>query len=229
MKRQEGLVHQKETVSKNEGLLIVLTGPTASGKDAVVEKLLSENPQTRRVVTYTTRKQRKGEKQGADYRFISKEDFMEMKENDEFLETNQYDGNFYGTGKGDVESVLGGQDKIWRIDVSRAGQIESCLKENFPSATAEELLKRTLVIFIGTPRLTVLKDRFLRRREDKNNREKLKKRLKTDWKDWKRWEEKFENVIINEPGALGKTMREVRNLIERHKQNTTAKQRVLPR
>ena len=81
--------------------MIVITGPSASGKTATC-LYLQEHFGIRKVVTHTTRAMRVGEKNDVDYHFVTKEEFMRMKENDEFVETVFYNGNYYGTSRKEV-------------------------------------------------------------------------------------------------------------------------------
>lgn len=76
--------------------MIVLIGPSASGKTAV-GKYLEDTYNIKKVVTYTTRDKRIGEIDGVDYHFISKDDFLNKLENHFFFETMEYNNNFYGT------------------------------------------------------------------------------------------------------------------------------------
>ncbi len=101
--------------------MIILIGPSASGKTAV-GKCLEEEFNVKKVVTYTTRKKRTGEINGIDYIFISKEEFKEKKENGFFFETMSYQDNFYGTSKESIKENrymildLNGYDKYIQSD-----------------------------------------------------------------------------------------------------------------
>ena len=76
--------------------MIILVGASASGKTEIAKKLISQYD-FQKVVTYTTRPKRIGEKNGIDYHFISEKSFLEKKEKNFFLETTIYNGNYYGT------------------------------------------------------------------------------------------------------------------------------------
>lgn len=82
--------------------MMILVGPSASGKTEVAQVLI-EKFDMEKMVTYTTRPMRVGEVNHVSYHFISKEEFLELKNNDEFVETALYNGNFYGTRKCDVK------------------------------------------------------------------------------------------------------------------------------
>ena len=76
--------------------MLVLVGPSASGKSAIV-KCLESKYGIKKFITCTTRPMRVGEINGVDYFFMTKEEFATRYENDEFIETVYYNGNYYGT------------------------------------------------------------------------------------------------------------------------------------
>ena len=82
--------------------MLILVGPSASGKTEVANILINDYGMVR-MVTYTTRPIRVGEVDGISYHFVSKEEFIRLKDNDEFVETVLYNGNYYGTRKSDVK------------------------------------------------------------------------------------------------------------------------------
>ena len=81
--------------------MLVLVGPSASGKSAIV-KCLTKKYGLEKFITCTTRKVRIGEVDGVDYHFFTQEEFSELYKNDEFIETVYYNGNYYGTLKKEV-------------------------------------------------------------------------------------------------------------------------------
>ena len=99
--------------------MIVITGPSASGKTATC-LYLQEHFGIRKVVTHTTRAMRVGEKNDVDYHFVTKEEFMRMKENDEFVETVFYNGNYYGTSRKEVRI-----DKCMAVELEGAKTYKS--------------------------------------------------------------------------------------------------------
>jgi len=78
------------------GHLFVISGPSAVGKTSIVRYLLDKKPQLSRVVTCTTRSIRENERDGVDYIFLSKEDFKEKIERNEFAEFSEVYDNYYG-------------------------------------------------------------------------------------------------------------------------------------
>ena len=81
--------------------MLVLVGPSASGKSAIVKMLVS-NFNMKKFVTCTTRTPRCGEVNGVDYYFFTEEEFSKKYANKEFIETVYYNGNYYGTLKSEV-------------------------------------------------------------------------------------------------------------------------------
>lgn len=107
---------------KSSGLLVVVSGPSAVGKDTILEQLLSAPEKlprpVRRCVTVTTRPARHGEQDGLDYYFLSVPQFHEMASADGFLEYANVFGNWYGTPRQWVaEQRAAGVDVILKIDV----------------------------------------------------------------------------------------------------------------
>ncbi|MCL2420317.1 MAG: guanylate kinase [Defluviitaleaceae bacterium] len=143
-----------------KGMLVIISGPSGSGKGTVVKKL-----DYAMSISVTTRKKREGERHGMDYFFISEEEFADMRENDEFLEHIQYVGNYYGTPRRYVEDKIDkGEVVVLEIDVIGALQI----KEKFPETvlvflippTLDELVRR--LAFRNTESLTEIEGRMLR-------------------------------------------------------------------
>ena len=83
--------------------MIVLVGKSASGKTEVA-KVLVKNYGYEKLVTYTTREKRIKEVDGIDYNFVSKDEFLKLKEEGFFFETALYNDNFYGTAIKDIKN-----------------------------------------------------------------------------------------------------------------------------
>ncbi|HKM02822.1 MAG TPA: guanylate kinase [Bacilli bacterium] len=82
--------------------MIILVGASASGKTEVA-KVLAKTFQMRKVITHTTRPMRENEIDGVDYYFVSREEFISLKKHNFFVETTEYNDNFYGTSRKEVE------------------------------------------------------------------------------------------------------------------------------
>lgn len=81
--------------------MLILMGPSASGKTEVA-KILEKKYNLKKVITHTTRTMRVNEINDIDYHFVSKDKFIIMKNNNEFIETTTYNDNFYGTSKNEI-------------------------------------------------------------------------------------------------------------------------------
>lgn len=81
--------------------MIILVGASASGKTEVAKNLAKLYKITK-VITHTTRAMRVNETQDVDYHFVTKEQFLALKQNDYFVETTFYNGNYYGTSKKEI-------------------------------------------------------------------------------------------------------------------------------
>ena len=90
----------------------------------IIKEFLKKHPEVRLSVSTTTRNPRPGEVHGVHYFFVSKDDFLKMVENEEFLEHAEFGGNFYGTGKSFVaDNLANGNDVLLEIDTAGVKQI----------------------------------------------------------------------------------------------------------
>lgn len=104
--------------------LIVLSGPSGSGKDTVVGELCRRYPQVEHSVSATTRAMRPGEVQGVNYHYMTNPEFEEKIARGEILEHTCYCGNYYGTPKSEVDNrINAGIDVVLVIEVEGAANI----------------------------------------------------------------------------------------------------------
>lgn len=139
-----------------KGTIFVISAPSGTGKTTLCERLLKILPDLRMSVSHTTRQPRAYEKNGIDYFFIDKKNFEEMIANDEFIEWAEVYGNFYGTSKKMIFSLIeNGYDILLDIDTQGAKNIKS-------------LYPDSVLIFILPPSLKELEKRLLLRNEDRD-------------------------------------------------------------
>lgn len=195
----------------DSGFLLILTGPTASGKTAVYSSLAKKYPHLSRVVTTTSRSPRSDERDGKDYYFVSKEGFEKMIQQDKFLEYVQiYSGNYYGTTRDEIKKVLDDKSCVWIIDVTRAAKVDGLFDSSFEPETARQLIKKTLIIYINCP-VDVIR---LRLRDRGMNEALIDKRIQEDIQNWQDLKDHFKNVVINKEGELDQTTSQIIKLIE---------------
>ena len=121
----------------NDKFLFVVSGAAGTGKDSVVKALREAHPEIEKTVSATTRAPRPGEQEGVDYYYRTREQFQQLLENDQVVEHNFYNGNYYGTLKSEVEKRLeAGKVVVLVIDVHGAANI----RRMFPGATTVFLL-----------------------------------------------------------------------------------------
>jgi guanylate kinase len=135
-------------------LLVVLSGPSGVGKDAVLARMKKSERPLHYVVTATTRPRRAREKDGVDYHFLSQEKFQRMVSERHFLEWAEVYGNYYGVPEEEITSaLLGGLDVIVKVDVQGA-------------ATIKEILPQAVLIFLMPPSVEELGKRLNGRRSE---------------------------------------------------------------
>ncbi|WP_312290094.1 guanylate kinase, partial [Stutzerimonas nitrititolerans] len=127
---------------------------SGAGKTSLVKALLDAQPQVRVSVSHTTRGIRPGEVDGVNYHFVSREEFLERLERDEFLEHAEVFGNLYGTSQRWLEQTLDeGYDLILEIDWQGAQQVR-------------RLMPQARSIFILPPTQEALRQRLTNRGQD---------------------------------------------------------------
>lgn len=133
------------------GLLVVLSGPSGVGKDTVLKRFFQQNYNSVLSISATTRQPRPGEENGKDYFFMSNEKFGGLVAQGEMLEYAEYSGNYYGTPRAFVDSLLeAGKNVILEIEVQGAIQI----RKTRPDA---------VFVFMMPPSFQCLKERLGKR------------------------------------------------------------------
>lgn len=152
------------------GIVIVISGPSGSGKGTVVKELRAICPTMQVSVSATTRQPRAGETDGVEYYFKTREEFEELIRRGEVLEYTQYSGNYYGTLKSEAERIIAeGHDVILEIEVDGGGQIKRLMGDECvsvmliaPSAAEQERRLRDR----GTETEDVIQKRLARAKEE---------------------------------------------------------------
>lgn len=171
---------------KKPGFLIIIAGPSGAGK-GTVRKEIMKNKKLNLVfsISLTTRKIRKGEKNGIDYYFVSEKKFKDAIKNGDLLEYNNYVGHYYGTSKSQVEKVRkAGKNIVLEIDVNGTKNVMKAFDK-----------KDILSFFIVAPSIKELEKR-IRGRSTESPTD-IKNRLKKAKEEMK-LKNKFDHVIVND-------------------------------
>ncbi len=135
----------------SQGFLLVISGPSGSGKGTVSKALLERNSDIIFSISSTTRKKRMGEKDGVNYFFVDEDKFKEDVENEKFLEYAFVHNNYYGTPRDFVlKEIEKGEIVLLEIDVQGAMQV----KKNY---------KNVVFVFLLPPNMAELKNRITKR------------------------------------------------------------------
>ena len=165
------------------GNLFIVSAPSGAGKTSLVSALLDSNKQIALSISYTTRAPRPGETDGKDYHFVSREDFLQMAQHGDFLESAEVYGNLYGTSQPWIENErASGRDILLEIDWQGAAQVR-------------RLMPHAISIFILPPSLAALETRLKSRGQD--SAEVIARRLHAAQEDISHVAE-FDYVIIND-------------------------------
>lgn len=135
-------------------LLVVISGPSGVGKDAILARIKQTGLPLHHVVTATTRLQRPDEKDGVDYYFLSEGEFQQKIRTNQFLEWAKVYDNYYGVLRQEVkETIDRGQDVIVKVDVQGAN-------------TIKRILPDAVFIFVMAPSIEELVNRLKQRKTE---------------------------------------------------------------
>jgi len=175
-------------------LLVLISGPSGVGKDAVLKRMRELGYPFHFVVTATTRPRRPGEVDGRDYLFLSEAEFRAMQERGELLEHAIVYGELKGVPKEQVRQALAsGKDVLMRLDVQGA-------------ATVRRKVPGVITIFLTASSDEELVARLKRRRSEPP--EKLQQRIATAREEMEHIPE-FDYVVVNRENELDETVRQI--------------------
>ena len=181
------------------GLIIILSSPSGAGKSTLSDRLRAWDKDIVFSISATTREPRDGEKDGREYFFKSREDFLKMVDNQEMLEHAEVFGNLYGSPQKPVSNAIeNGQDVLFDIDWQGADQIKN-----------KKLDYKLITFFILPPSREVLFERLSKRHAS----DKLiaKERMEQFERDVLHWIN-YDYVVIN--NDLNECYSKITNLID---------------
>ena len=174
--------------------MVLISGPSGCGKSTIIQRLLS-CPEVEFSVSATTRPIREGEVDGADYHFLSQDEFRSRVESGAFIEWAEVYGNLYGTLRAPMESAIAsGRVFLVEIDVQGALQLRALGEDG-------------LFVFIAPPSFEELQKRLVGRGTEAP--EVVERRLKKA-EDEYRERVKYDHVVVNDD--LDRAVAEVRSL-----------------
>ncbi len=145
--------HEQSQLVK-PGRLFVITGPSGVGKGTLIEQLLQRHDQLHYSVSVTTRLPRAGEQDGINYYFLTRDEFIQLRESGGLLEWAEYANHFYGTPLDPVkEKLQSGQDVLLEIELDGSRQVI----DHWPDA---------IRIFVKPPSMNELERRLRERAKD---------------------------------------------------------------
>lgn len=170
-------------MQEHKGKLFVFAAPSGAGKTTLVHAVVTKHPELRFSISYTTRKPRRNEADGVDYLFVTKSEFMRLRDRGELLEFAKVFDNYYATSRSQVEEHLADdRNVVLEIDWQGARQVRDSMPE-------------CVTIFILPPSVEELERRLRDRRTDAP--EVIERRLRDALSDMSHWDE-FDHVIIND-------------------------------
>ena len=182
-----------------KGILLVISGPSGSGKGTLIKRIMEYDHSFVYSVSATTRAPRVGERHGINYYFIDREDFESRIESGMMLEHALYCGNYYGTPKKEVwENLNAGHNVILEIEVEGAMQI----KKKCPDA---------VLVMITPPDFETLEAR-LRGRGDNVGEEVIRRRLTTARKELTKLGE-YDYIVVNGDNMVDEAAHEIIGIV----------------
>lgn len=181
-------------------LLVVITGPSAVGKDTLLERLRAKFPEAQFAVTATTRPPRQGEIDGVHYHFLDVPEFEAMIANGDLLEHARVYGDWKGVPLAPVRDALAsGKDVLMRTDVQGARHIKSVA----PGA---------VTIFIAPPSIEELHRRLNDRGADTDEQAAIRLKIADDEMATA---SHFDHTVINDD--LDHCVTEIEEILERER------------
>lgn len=184
------------------GLLIVLSGPSGTGKGTVCQEFASRQPRLYPSISITTRPPRQGEVDGVHYHFRSESEFTRLQEAGALLEWAKVYGNLYGTPREDVEGARRrGLDVLLEIDTQGAMQVQKNVEDG-------------VFIFLLPPSMAALWQRISGRGTD--SPQVVKQRYAAAYQELHRvWQ--YDYLVVNQDGQVGSAVERLEAIVAAEK------------
>lgn len=194
----------------DSGVLIILSGPSGSGKDTVLNKLTENRDDIKISISMTTRQKRNDEIDGLNYYFVSREYFEKKIADNNMLEYAEYADNLYGTPKAPVDEMLrNGKAVILKIEVQGAEKIRKIYPE-------------VISIFLMPPSVRVLEERL--RGRNSEDEETLNHRLVIAREEIRRAPE-YDYIVIND--TVENAVAGIETIINAERQKTFRNKKII--
>ncbi len=190
-------------------LLIVLSGPSGAGKDAVLARMKELGYPLKYITTLTTRPRRPNERNNVDYHFVSINKFQKMIEDNKLLEWANVYGNWYGVPREEVKQALDkGQDTIVKVDIQGAASIK-------------KILPQAIFIFLTPPSMDDLTIRLKQRHTESPSD--LELRLETAEEEMKQLP-LFDYIVVNKWNEIDLAVSDIKAIITAEKCRVTRRE-----
>ncbi|KAK6930060.1 Guanylate kinase/L-type calcium channel beta subunit [Dillenia turbinata] len=194
-------------------LIIVISGPSGVGKDAVIKRLREVRESIHFVVTATSREKRVGEVDGKDYFFVSKEEFLEMVNKNELLEYALVYGDYKGVPKKQIIDYMAkGCDIVLRVDIQGAKKLKSIFGDS------------AVFVFVVAESELAMVNRLIDRKTE--SKESLLVRIATAREEVKHMKD-FDYVVVNAEGKLENAVKLIESIIDSEKARVRQRNAVL--
>jgi guanylate kinase len=200
LKTEQSVSQQNSGASQpqKQGLLFVLSAPSGTGKDSVINALKEQGADFYVVASVTTRSPRPGESEGNPYHFISEERFKQLIDEDELLEYANVHGNWYGQPRKAIrENLKAGRDVLLKIDVQGA-------------ATVRSKVPQAIFIFLVPGSLDELAERLTQR--DTETPEERARRLADARKEIEQ-RYRYDYLVVNRQNHLQEAVEQLRAIM----------------
>lgn len=193
-------------LSNYNRFLLVVSGPSGVGKSTIVKNFLKECSDFALSVSHTTRSKREGELEGVNYYYITKKEFEDMINRNEFLEWAKIYDNYYGTSKKEIDRILKTEKNVL-LEINIDGLI-----------SAKNIFNDDIVsVFIITENINELINRLKERNSESEGD--FLKRIKEVEREIS-YIDYYDYVILNKTGKIEESIKALKNIVEAEKVKT---------